>query len=295
MLLPLPASGTDVGILPAHAPTVLASQLNRGLGPLLSSLRAPDGPGRPQEHVIEPSALSQRLADNREVARRLKAALAAVKAAEHHALHMLRTRALGAAGTSLDHLNRIAARHHAPRLVARAQTARALACLLKPADQKEALSALVEAASTDPAYNPDTDRFPSRARRLLARARLLRQPTPPTERELKTLAALAQVQHLIWSAVVEQQGALLVNLVIYDARRGMVLASETMPCLGCALVQMVATRISDRLGDPPPPIPIPLLHPARRRRIPERPDRGARTGVPPRRGARTGIPSKRAD
>ena len=35
---------------------------------------------------------------------------------------------------------------------------------------------------------------------------------------------------------------------------------------------------------------IPLLHPARRRRIPERPNRGARTGAPPRRGARTGIP-----
>jgi len=34
---------------------------------------------------------------------------------------------------------------------------------------------------------------------------------------------------------------------------------------------------------------IPLLHPARRRRIPERPDRGARNGAPPRRGARNGI------
>jgi len=37
-------------------------------------------------------------------------------------------------------------------------------------------------------------------------------------------------------------------------------------------------------------IKIPLLHPARRSPIPERPERGARTGAPPRRGARTGIP-----
>ena len=35
---------------------------------------------------------------------------------------------------------------------------------------------------------------------------------------------------------------------------------------------------------------MPLLHPARRRHIPERPAMGARTGAPPRRGARTGIP-----
>ena len=34
---------------------------------------------------------------------------------------------------------------------------------------------------------------------------------------------------------------------------------------------------------------IPLVHPARRCCIPERPDRGARTGGPPHRGARTGI------
>jgi len=252
--------GVQVGILPPHAPRVLAGQLSLELARTLASLRAPEAPARSAELFLDPSALSQRLTRNPVVAEALRAARTAVQSAEEHTLYMRRAEALDAAGRAVVRLNNVVGQYHAPLLLARAQTARALALLLKPANEKQAQAALVQAVTAYPAYHPDGDRFPSRARRLLTQARQVYRSSSPTDDECATLATLTGVDRLVWIGIVIQKEGLVVNLVIYDARLKSTLARESMPCLGCPLVQMLATRIDQRLGPAPPalrPVPPP--------------------------------------
>jgi len=108
----------------------------------------------------------------------------------------------------------VAGRLHAPALAARAQATLALALLLSPADEPGAALAFRRAVSIDPSYQPDPDRTPSRARRLLERARQAAgAPTPPEPEELAIVAGLTALDRLFWVGLGPDGQA---EIVVYD-------------------------------------------------------------------------------
>jgi hypothetical protein len=165
--------------------------------------------------VVGPAELRRRLSSSAEVASAIKAARAAVRRSEQHALYMKRAPALAAANTAVVKLNGVAARHHAPKLRARAHVARALAFLLHPADEARALEAFRHAVAADPGYQPDPDRLPSRTARLLHKAR--QEPAPrrmASLAELATLTRLAGLSRLVWIGATRGGS---IGWLVYDA------------------------------------------------------------------------------
>jgi hypothetical protein len=225
------ASLQRVSVLFVLAQLVLAAAAARAQDPpaVVGVLTGPsDQAARRGERLVEelhrrdraavaPAELRRRLSASAAAIDAVKAARAAVRRSEQHALYMKRLPALAAAREALARLDSVAARHHAPTLTARAHVARALSFLLHPADEARALESFRAAVAADPGYRPDPDRLPSRAAGLLRKA----QQEPAARRatslaELATLTRLAGLARLVWIGATRGGG---IGWLVYDARQ----------------------------------------------------------------------------
>jgi hypothetical protein len=245
---------TRVGLLPVRGSRAAADRLGGPLGSALASRGLT---------VVGIEELQRTLTGAPEVARALKSARAAIEEAERHALYMKRADALAAAGRARAELRAVAARHHAPTLVARALVALALARLLKPPDEEGALSALRTALASDPGYAPNPDRLPSRAARLLQRAREARDPpSPPSLGELATLAPLAKVGRVIWIAVIAHPDRADVTLLVYDHEKRSVVTRYNGRLPKDGLARRIAALVEPPLERSSPPRQLTAVAPA---------------------------------
>lgn len=247
VVLPTAASAdaeTRLGLLPVRGSQAAAGRLGGPLGSALAS----EG-----FSVVGTEEVLRTLSRAPEVARALKAARASIEEAERHGLYMKRAGALAAAMRALAELKAVAARHHAPTLVARAQVAVALARLLTPPDDEGALSALRAALAADPGYTPNPDRLPSRAARLLHRAREAKgPPSPPTLGELATLASLAKVEKVIWIAVISHPDRTDVTLLVYDHDKRSIVTQYQGRLPEDGLARKIAALVQGPLERTPP-------------------------------------------
>jgi hypothetical protein len=186
-------AAAETGILPIRGERALRDSLRAAA---LGALAAPW-----REAVLGPGGVRRRLRGNPRVAAALTTARSQLQAAEQRVLYMDRAAARRAARAAIQELTAIAARHHTPTLVARAQTTLGMAALLEPPDREAALAAFRRAAAADPEYRPDPDRISPRITQVMQRVRAgSAGPIPPTEEELSLLASLAGVEELLWIA-----------------------------------------------------------------------------------------------
>ncbi len=187
-------------ILGVEGEPALAAPLDRELGRAVAE--------RGVREVLGPPELQARLTASPGVAAALTAGRQLISEATKATLYMRRAEAVAAAKDAVSKLEAAHARHHARDLLARAHGARAVALLLKPADEEGARAAFREALAADPSWRP-ADLAP-RASQLLEEAQKARRASAPSVDELQAVSRAVGIDRLIW--VHASAGASLVEL-----------------------------------------------------------------------------------
>jgi hypothetical protein len=198
-----------VGVLPVVGRRALAEALDQETDQALAR-------GGKAE-LLGPQATRQRLSGAPGVDRALDRARRLIAAAERSGIFMRRAAAVTSSEEAIALLEAAGARYHAPRLLAQAHGALALALLLRPPDETRATRAFLAALQADPDFTLDPDRLTPRAALLLEEARSdERRAAQPSLPELDRLAARARVRQILWLSATSAKGRVVLEAVLHD-------------------------------------------------------------------------------
>jgi hypothetical protein len=239
LALPAVATAQQLAILPADGDPKLAAKLNSGLHKAVAARI-----GRP---VFGPAELQTRLWRAPGVAERVQSARAAVEEAENKLLHMDRPRSLAASGRAIRLLLQVGGRYHTPRLLSRAQLARARGLLLKPVDAMGARAAL--RAAFDAAPQMPEDRLAPKVLKLMREVRAEpRRPNPPTIGELSSMSRSAAAAGLVWVAGRPRNNGVEIDLLIYDRQSRTLGRRLRRRVPGQRMVEETASLVAGAIG-----------------------------------------------
>ncbi len=230
-------------VLPVEGTAALAGQLNRALGRALAERGVKD--------TLGPLETRARMTQDRLIAAGLARAKKTLGQAREQLLQMKRGEAVRLARQSAAEAARVDARFADPALLARARGVLALALLLRPADEAGARQTFQNALALDSAFTSDPDHTPPRAARLLVQAR--KQPPAPVAprgSDVQGMYGRLPLSQMVWLAAVSRQGKVRLEVVVFDAPRGKVLAHLHGGATAQRLVVQAAALIKRGLQDP---------------------------------------------
>ncbi len=217
------------------------------------------------EAVLTPAQFRARLTRAEEIAATLHQAKILLQSADQAMLNMNRMRAIRATREGIAHLQKINARYHSPELLARAYNMLALALLFRPADTIGALQAYKEAVKVAPGWQPDMDRTPPRALKLLLQAKKdPRAVHVPSTEELRWLAGRADIDQLIWIMGSTDDQKSKLELLIFSAKEGAIITHLHQEIAPAEMAQQGAKMINEALHPPAPAsakAPLPPIAP----------------------------------